>query len=149
MVWHQIGDNPLSRPLIIYFSDKFIRNNSRSQWVNQELFSTRAKEQNEAMCIFHGIYCTRNRHPKVNNPSSSTHSAACMRQWIGSALVEIMVCRLFGVKPLFKPMLVFVHWTLRKKHSEILIKYKIFQSRKCIWKYRLRNGGHFVQGEMS
>ena len=22
-------------------------------------------------------------------------------------------------------------------------------SQKCIWKYRLRNGGHFVQGEMS
>ena len=25
-------------------------------------------------------------------------------------------------------------------------KYKIFLSRKCIWKYRLGNGGHFVQG---
>ena len=28
-------------------------------------------------------------------------------------------------------------------------KYKIFHSRKCIWKYRLRIGGHFVQGEVS
>ena len=28
-------------------------------------------------------------------------------------------------------------------------KYKTFRSRKCIWKYRLRNGGHFVQREMS
>ena len=28
-------------------------------------------------------------------------------------------------------------------------KYKTFHSWKCIWKYRLRNGGHFVQGEMS
>ena len=26
-------------------------------------------------------------------------------QWIGSALVEIMACRLFGTKPLFKPIL--------------------------------------------
>ena len=25
-------------------------------------------------------------------------------------------------------------------------KYKRFHSRKCIWKYRLRNGWHFVQG---
>ena len=25
-------------------------------------------------------------------------------------------------------------------------KYKTFHSRKCIWTYRLRNGGHFVQG---
>ena len=28
-----------------------------------------------------------------------------MRQWIGSALVQIMACRLFGAKPLSKPML--------------------------------------------
>ena len=28
-------------------------------------------------------------------------------------------------------------------------KYKMFHYRKCIWKYCLRNGGHFVQGEMS
>ena len=37
----------------------------------------------------------------------STHfpSAAYMRQWIGSALVRIMVCRLFGAKPLSKPIL--------------------------------------------
>ena len=28
-------------------------------------------------------------------------------------------------------------------------KYKAFHSQKCIWKYHLRNGGHFVQGETS
>ena len=32
--------------------------------------------------------------------------------------------------------------------SEIWIKTQNFNSRKCIWKYRLRNGVHFVQGEM-
>ena len=32
-------------------------------------------------------------------------SAAYMRQWIGSALFQIMACRLFGEKPLPKPML--------------------------------------------
>ena len=32
-------------------------------------------------------------------------SAAYMRQWIGPALVQIMDCRLFGAKPLSKPML--------------------------------------------
>ena len=52
-------------------------------------------------------------------------SATYMRQWIGSALVQIMACRLFGAKPLSKPMLGY--------------------STKCIWKYRLRNGVHFVQ----
>ena len=31
-------------------------------------------------------------------------SAAYMRQWIGSALVQIMACRLFATKPLSKPV---------------------------------------------
>ena len=36
---------------------------------------------------------------------SSPPSVAYMRQWIMSALVQIMACRLFGAKPLSKPML--------------------------------------------
>ena len=37
--------------------------------------------------------------------NSCPPSADHMRQWFGSALVQIMVCRLFGTKPLSKPML--------------------------------------------
>ena len=37
--------------------------------------------------------------------NSSPPSAAYMRQWIGSALVQIMACRLFGAKTLSKPVL--------------------------------------------
>ena len=37
--------------------------------------------------------------------NSSPPSAAYMCQWIGSALVQIMACRLIGDKPLSKPML--------------------------------------------
>ena len=33
------------------------------------------------------------------------HFAAYMRQWMSSILVQIMACRLFGTKPLSKPML--------------------------------------------
>ena len=34
--------------------------------------------------------------------------------------------------------------------SEILMKIQKFSlKKKCVWKYRLRNGGHFVQGEVS
>ena len=33
--------------------------------------------------------------------------------------------------------------------SEILIKISKFSFKKMHWKFRLRNGGHFVQGEMS
>ena len=38
---------------------------------------------------------------------SSPSSAAYMRQWTGSPLVQIMACRLFGAKPLSEPMLGF------------------------------------------
>ena len=37
--------------------------------------------------------------------NSSPPSAVHMRQWIGSVLVQIMVCHLFTAKPSYKPML--------------------------------------------
>ena len=37
--------------------------------------------------------------------NSSPPNAAYMRQWIGSALVQIMACRIFGAMPLSEPML--------------------------------------------
>ena len=37
--------------------------------------------------------------------NSSPPSAAYMRQWIRSTLVQIMACRLFGAKPLSEPVL--------------------------------------------
>ena len=48
---------------------------------------------------------------------SSPLSAAYMRQWTGSALVQIMACPLFGVKPLSKPTLGYCqyYWNLRSK----------------------------------
>ena len=36
---------------------------------------------------------------------NSLPSAACMCRWTGSTLVQIMVCRLVGAKPLSEPML--------------------------------------------
>ena len=50
----------------------------------------------------------------------SPPSTAYMRQRIGSALVQIMACRLFGTKPLSKLMLVYCQ--LNPKES----KYKLF-----------------------
>ena len=41
------------------------------------------------------------------------HSAAHMRQWTRTTLVQIMACRLFGAKPLSKPVI--VNWTLENK----------------------------------
>ena len=46
--------------------------------------------------------------------NSSPPSATYMRQWLGSELVQIMACRLFGAKPLSKQCWI-VNWTLRNK----------------------------------
>ena len=48
--------------------------------------------------------------PQIVN--SSPPSAAFMCQWIRSALVQIMACRLFGAKPLSKPVLDYAPITL-------------------------------------
>ena len=45
---------------------------------------------------------------QINNTTVNqliSPSAAFMRQWIESALVQIMACRLVGAKPLSEPML--------------------------------------------
>ena len=47
--------------------------------------------------------------------NSSPPSDAYMHQWIKSALVQIMTCRLFSAKPLSNPCWVIVNWTLRNK----------------------------------
>ena len=64
------------------------------------------------------------------DPTSSPPNAAYMRQWIGSALVQIMACRLFSTKPLYEPMLTLLNGTLRTNLSEILIKIKNFSFTK-------------------
>ena len=73
-----------------------------------------------------------------------------MHHWIRSALVQIMACRLFGAKPLSEPVLGYC-WLDPSEQTSVkfLSKCKTFNTRKCIWKYRLRKGGHFVLGKMS
>ena len=82
------------------------------------------------------------------NPSPT--SAAYMRRWIGTALVQIMACRLFGTEPLSKPMLVYCQLDLKQQTSvKFEWKYIILHWWKCIWKCLLRNGRPFCPGEIS
>ena len=49
-------------------------------------------------------------------PPPPPPSAVYMRRWIGSALIRVMVSRLFGAKPLPEPVLTFIiNWTLGGK----------------------------------
>ena len=79
--------------------------------------------------------------------NSSPPGAAYMRRWTGSALVQIMACRLLGAMPLPEPTLTCRQ--LEQTSVKLESKCKTFDSWKCTWICRLRNGSHFVQGEMS
>ena len=70
---------------------------------------------------------------KCQTPNSSPPSDADMRQWIGSPLVQIMTCRLFGATPLSKPMLDYCQ-TLWIHFSESLIKTQNFSFTKMLLK---------------
>ena len=81
--------------------------------------------------------------------NSSPPSATYMRRWIGSALVQVMAWRLFGAKPLPELMLPYCQldpWEQLQWNSNRNMKKN--HSSKCVWMCRLRNGGHFVQGEI-
>ena len=95
-----------------------------------------------------------------NTINSSLTSAAYMRQWIGSALVQKMTCLLFGAKPLSKPMLAIINWNLRNNRKwyfnrssnisiqEIALKMSFFPASMCKyyccfsqWSMSWRDGG--------
>ena len=79
--------------------------------------------------------------------NSSPPSATYMRQWTGSSLLQVMVCCLFGAKPLPEPMLAYCQFdSLECISVEFEWEFYHFHSRKCIWIYRLQNGSHLVQG---
>ena len=86
-------------------------------------------------------------HRRKSVFNASPTSTAYIPQWNESALVQIMACRLFGAKPLSKPMLGDCQLdTYVQTWMQFYSKYKTFHSPKCIWKYCLRNDGYYVRG---
>ena len=92
--------------------------------------------------LYWGICVTRSQW--VN---SSPPSAAYMRQWTGSSLVQVMACRLFGAKPLPEPMLTYCELD---SWEHISVKFESefyhFHSGKCSWKCRLSKCRPFCAG---
>ena len=65
-------------------------------------------------------------------------SAAYMRQWSGSTLIQVMACRLFGAKPLHDSMLVYCQLDSREQLSvKFESEFYHLLTRKCIWNCRL------------
>ena len=111
MAWRRSGDKPLSKRVINLIIDTYVHH-----WVNV-VWSASSNYLNQFWVIAH--YTPRNKSPwkwKLNQDiSSSSPSAAYMRQRIGWALLHIMACRLLGAKPLPNQSWLIVNWTLRNK----------------------------------
>ena len=79
--------------------------------------------------------------------NSSPPSAAYMCQWTGSALVQVMACRLFGAKLLPEPKLVYCQLDSREQISvKFESEFYYFHSIKCIWNCRLPKWRPFCPG---
>ena len=64
----------------------------------------------------------------------------CVCQWTESSLVQVMACRLFGVKPIIiEPNVGLLYLSV-----EFEAKFKLFHSTKCIWKCRPQHLCHLV-----
>ena len=85
MAWRQTSNKSLYEPVMVSLLTHICV--TLSQWVKNLV--------NEMSAILFRPQCI----------NSSPLSAAYMRQWIGSAFVQIMACCLFGTKPLSKAML--------------------------------------------
>ena len=71
-------------------------------------------------------------------PPPPPPSATYMRQWTGSALVQVMACRVFGAKILHEPMLTYCELrSLEPISVKFESEFYYFQSGKCIRTCRL------------
>ena len=82
--------------------------------------------------------------------NSSPASAAYTRQWTGSALVQVMTCRLSDAKPLPELMLPYCRMDSLERISMIFeSKFYHVHSCKCIWNCHLPKWQPFCPREMS
>ena len=84
-------------------------------------------------------------HGCINPPSSTAY----MRQYTGSALLQVMSCCRSGAKPLPKFVQNYCHMNPEEQISvKFQSKLEHFRSGKYVWKCRLWKCPHIVQGEM-
>ena len=126
-------------------------------WKKMTHLFHKAKRVNYTLFVWrqcHGCWCSGNKRIQgikscdtdLSLPAGLTH-LSLMHRWTGSALFQIMACRLDGAKPLSEPMLTYCQWDPKEHISrKFYLKFKCFHSRKCIWICRLRNGSHLSRG---
>ena len=136
---------------------EYAASHSFSQWpessVTPYLYKFNGRTQNNQMWYEKCQYkkYSHCKHLHTYNAKALNPSDAHMRQKTRPLLVRWwLVPYSVGTKPLSEPMV--TYWQLDHKEHISMKYYLTFKSfhskRKCIWNYRLRNGGHFVSASM-
>ena len=102
MAWRRPGDKPLSEAMMVNLPTHICV--FRPQWVKFMWWFP-----NNALLTW-------------NNLTHLPSSAACMRQWIRSTLVQIIACRFFVPNHYLNQCWIIVNWTLRNKLQRNSIK---------------------------
>ena len=92
----------------------------------------------------HDIYSLKTlaNMTKLNWFDTSRPVDEYMRQWTVSLLVQVMAWCLNCARPLPEPIITYCQLDPWEQTSvKVESKYNDFQSKKCIWKYRLQNIG--------
>ena len=136
------GEFPAQRPVTRSFKSFFyLHLNKRLSKQSQVWwFETQSRSLWRQCNVYMCFVSVSNTFIYIN---SSSPSAAYMRRWPGSALAQAMACRLFGARS----MLTCFQLDPKEQTSvKFESKYKMFYSRKCIWKCRLPKWRPFCQG---
>ena len=103
ILWHSPENNFIGIAQGINLNNEFENDTFRTifvsprhQWVHNQLTVATYENHTKSISNFYASMISINLSPP---------GAAYMRKWIGWALVQIMACRLYGTKPLSKPML--------------------------------------------
>ena len=116
------------------------------QWKGPRYISGTITGQSYIWCVL-VFPCSTPPPPPIQIIYLSPPSAVYMRQWSGSALVQVMACRLNGAKPLPEPMLTCCPLDSWKQTSvKFESEFYHFHSRKCIWNCRLPKWRPFGPG---
>ena len=150
MAWHRPGAKPSTEPMM--FSLRTHTCVTGPQWVTNWIIRNRfQRDGNQNIFVRENDFkmSSANCEPFCPYVNSLRLGDTYMRQWTMSFSVQIMACRLFGAKPLCEPMMVCCQLGNTEQISKkFYSKFKVKNSRKCIWKYRLQNGGHLFPASM-
>ena len=105
----------------------------RSSYLHNEIFYTSKVKMTSLYWIGALVLSKSGISPQSIEWAGHRPTDAIWRRWSGSTLGQVMACCLLGTKPFQEPVLIYRF--LKNRGPK----------RKCIWKYRLQSGVHFVQ----